>query len=169
MGDSSSGDVSALIEQLASADGGRRAEAAELLCRAGAAATVAVVPLVKACGDSDDRVREWAVAALEDIGPPPSVAIGQLTDSAGGTDPLGAYWAITLLGRSGQAAAPAVGVLAGCVTSSADSAVRERAAWALGKIGPAAAAAREALQEAAAQGDARLARLAREALAAIGP
>jgi HEAT repeat protein len=169
MGDSSSGDVSALIEQLASADGERRAEAAELLCRAGTGAAAAVVPLVKACGDSDDRVREWAVAALEDIGPPPSTAIGQLTESAGGKDPLGAYWAITLLGRSGQAAVPAAGVLAACVASAADTAVRERAAWALGKIGPAASSAREALKRAAAGDDARLARLAREALAAIGP
>ena len=100
MGDSNGGDLSALIEQLASADGDRRAEAAELLCRAGTGATAAVVPLLKACGDSDDRVREWAVAALEEIGPPPSAAIGRLVECAGGKDPLGAYWAATLLGRS---------------------------------------------------------------------
>jgi HEAT repeat protein len=46
--------------------------------------------------------------------------------------------------------------------------VAQRAAWALGKIGPAAAAAASALRTAAASADPRLARLAAEALAAVG-
>ena len=83
-------------------------------------------------------------------------------------DPLAAYWAITLLGRSGKNAAEAVAVLVACVESSADLSVRQRAAWALGKIGPAAGAARGTLKRAAGQGDERLARLANEALEAIG-
>jgi hypothetical protein len=48
-----------------------------------------------------------------------------------------------------------------------DPAVAERAAWALGKVGPAAAPAREALARAAASAHPRLARLAGEALTAI--
>jgi len=159
----------ALIAQLASTNPDERAEAAELLCRAGTEAVAATLPLVEACGDDDSRVREWAVAALEELGPPPAEIIELLTEIATGPEPLGAYWATTLLGRAGGDAAAAVPALATCVASAKDMAVRERAAWALGKIGPAALAARESLQQAVAQGkDSRLARLATEALAAIG-
>ena len=42
--------------------------------------------------------------------------------------------------------------------------VRQRAAWALGEIGPAAAAAVPTLQKAAGDPDPRLARLAQEAI-----
>jgi hypothetical protein len=80
-----------------------------------------------------------------------------------------AYWAVTLLGRSGQKAATATAVLAGCLNAGCDPSVAQRAAWALGKIGPAAAAAGDSLEKAAAAADPRLARLAREALDAIGP
>ena len=52
--------------------------------------------------------------------------------------------------------------------SSPDLSVRQRAAWALGKIGPVASAARGTLKRAAGQGDERLARLAKEALESIG-
>jgi hypothetical protein len=126
------------------------------------------VSLVQACGDGDESIREWAVAALEDLGPPPSGAIGPLTELVKNPDPLVAYWAVTLLGRSGQDAAAAVAVLAACIESSADLSVRQRAAWALGKIGAAATSARAVLERAAGQGDERLARLAKEALEAIG-
>ena len=158
MSQSESSSPAALITQLASTNPDERAEAAE-----------ATLPLVEACGDDDSRVREWAVAALEELGAPPAEIIDQLTEIATGPEPLGAYWATTLLGRSGGDAAAAVPALATCVASAQDMAVRERAAWALGKIGPAALSAREALQQAAAGGkDSRLARLATEALAAIG-
>ena len=169
MSQSKSSSPAALITQLASTNPDERAEAAELLCRAGTEAVAATLPLVEACGDDDSRVREWAVAALEELGAPPPNLIDQLTEIASGPEPLGAYWATTLLGRSGGDAAAAVPALATCVASAQDMAVRERAAWALGKIGPAALSAREALQQAVAQGkDSRLARLATEALAAIG-
>ena len=84
------------------------------------------------------------------------------------SDPLVAYWAITLLGRSGQAAAAATAVLAERLGPAAPLEVAQRAAWALGKIGPAALVASGALQVAATSADPRLARLASEALAAIG-
>ena len=169
MSGSESSSLPALIAQLASTNPDERAEAAELLCRAGTAAVAATLPLVEACGDDDSRVREWAVAALEELGPPPAEIIEHLAEIAAGPEPLSAYWAATLLGRAGRDAAAAVPALATCVASAEDMAVRERAAWALGKIGPAALSAREALQQAVAQGkDSRLARLATEALAAIG-
>ena len=168
MSDAASLDAAALGNQLASTDAAQRTKAAELLSRAGEAAAPAAVPLVQACGDGDESIREWAVAALEDLGPPPSSAIGSLTELVKNSDPLVAYWAVTLLGRSGQDAAAAVKVLAACIESSADLSVRQRAAWALGKIGAAATSARATLEQAAGQGDERLARLAKEALAAIG-
>jgi HEAT repeat protein len=157
------------IEQLGDADASQRAAAAERLCREGAAAAAAAVPLVQACADDDDQVREWAAAALEDLGPPPNDAIPQLVELAGSSHPLVAYWAVTLLGRSGQEAEAATAVLAACLDSDCDPSVAQRAAWALGKIGPAAAAAQGALEKAASAADPRLARLAREALDVIGP
>jgi HEAT repeat protein len=132
------------------------------------AAAPAAAQLVRACGDADEQVREQAVAALEDLGPPPAEAIGQLINLVAHGDPLVGYWATTLLGRAGEDAVSAVPALAGCLASPADLSVKQRAAWAIGKIGPAAASAREALNRAATDADPRLARLATEALAAIG-
>ena len=168
MGDTASPDLVALSKQLASTDAEQRAAAAEQLSQAGEDAAAVAVPLVAACGDADDRVREFAVAALEDLGPPLAADIPTLIKLVDSPDPLAAYWAVTLLGRSGKTAAEAVAVLVACVESSADLSVRQRAAWALGKIGPAAGAARGTLKRAAGQGDERLARLANEALQAIG-
>lgn len=168
MSDSSSPDIGTLVGQLAAGDATLRAEAAERLCRAGSDAAVAAVPLVRACGDDDDQVREWAVAGLEELGPPPQGSIPQLAELAGSRHPLVAYWAITLLGRSGKDAATASKVLAECLGSAADPSVRQRAAWALGRLGSEAATAREALEKAATEPDPRLARLAREALDSIG-
>lgn len=161
-------DIGTLTAKLRSADADERAAAAEQLCHAGGAAAAAALDLVQACGDADDRVREWAVAALEDLGPPPAELTGQLIDLVADRDPLVAYWATTLLGRVGQDAATAVPALVKCLESAADLSVRQRAAWALGKIGPAATAARDALGRAAGDADPRLARLAAEAIAAIG-
>ena len=70
MGDAASRDLVALSKQLASTNAEQRAAAAEQLSQAGEDAAAAAVPLVAACGDADDRVREFAVAALEDLGPP---------------------------------------------------------------------------------------------------
>jgi HEAT repeat protein len=168
MGDTASPDVVALSKQLASTNAEQRAAAAEQLSQAGEEAAAVAVPLVTACGDADERVREFAVAALEDLGPPLAVDIPTLIKLVDSPDPLAAYWAITLLGRSGKNAVEAVAVLVASVESSAEPSVRQRAAWALGKIGPAAGAARGTLKRAAGQGDERLARLANEALQAIG-
>jgi HEAT repeat protein len=168
MSDSTTADIEKLAEQLAGEDPAGRLEAAERLCRAGMDAAAAAVPLVRACGDDDDQVREWAVAALEELGPPPPASIPQLAELAADRHPLVAYWAMTLLGRSGQAAATAVTVLARGLGSANDPSVRQRAAWALGKVGIGAVAAREALEKAATDADPRLARMAREALDSIG-
>ena len=168
MDNSGNQDLAALVQRLASASADERADAAEALCRAGEAASAAAVDLVRACGDADDRVREWAAAALEELGPPPPDATTNLATLAGASDPLVAYWAVTLLGRTGASAASAATLLAGLVDAASDMAVRQRAAWALGKIGPGACAARDALARAAGNSGPRLARLATEALNLVG-
>jgi hypothetical protein len=161
-------DIASLAARLTDPDPAARLAAAEQLAQAGDAAASAAVPLVKACGDVDDQVREQAVAALEELGPPPTAAIDDLVSLVAATDPLTAYWAITLLGRSGQAAAAAVAALTARLGSTSAPEVAQRAAWALGKIGPAAGSAAVALRTATASTDPRLARLAGEALAAVG-
>ena len=49
-----------------------------------------------------------------------------------------AYWAATLLGRLGEEAAAAAGPLGQSLTQSFHASVRQRAAWALQRLGPAA-------------------------------
>jgi len=157
--------VSDAINDLNSRDLAVRRRAAENLAAhpdAGAA-----VPLVRACGDADEAVREWAVAALEGLGAPEAAdatALAQLL-SDGHRDVR--YWSATLLGRLGRHAASAVGPLSEATERDSHSAVRQRSAWALGEIGPPAAAARPVLTQAAAGDDPRLARLARQSLEKI--
>lgn len=160
--------IAAAQAALSSGDPAARRSAAEHLAQSGTAAAPAAVALARACADADDQVREWVVAALEELGPPGPGVVGDLVALLTGPDPLPAYWAATLLGRLGESASAAVPVLATTLAGAADLAVRERCAWALGKIGPAAAAARDVLRHSVAGTDERLARLASEALAAIG-
>jgi HEAT repeat protein len=112
-------------------------------------------------------VRDWAAAALEDLGPPGAddiVALGRLV---GSPNPGIGYWAATLVGRCGADAESTVEPLATALAESPFLEVRQRAAWALGKIGPTAKGAIPALEEAARSDDPRLARLAGQALESI--
>ena len=160
-------ELDALVQQLSGGDADQQAAAAEALAHLGPGAAPAVVAIVQACGSADDSVREWAAAALEELGPPPTDTIEELTRLAGHQSSGVEYWAITLLGRAGADAQPAVGVLVKMLGANVDGAVRERAAWALGKIGTGAKAAVPALRAAASSDSPRLVRLANEALAAI--
>jgi len=161
------GNVQSWIAQLRGEDHSQQAAAAEALARLGSDARPAAVALVRVCGSADDAVREWAAAALEELGPPPPGQIGELIELARDQSLDAAYWAVTLLGRAGDNAAPAVATLAEVIRGSTEPSVRERAAWALGKIGPAAEAAGPALREAAASDEPRLRRLAEKALEAL--
>jgi len=129
----------------------------------------AAVPLVRACAEQSEEVSEWVVAALEEIGPPRASDVADLARLVGDPNADVAYWAVTLLGRSQSDAAPAVGALAAAVSDAPEMSVRQRAAWALGQIGPPAAGAIDALRRAESHEDARLARLARQALERIQP
>lgn len=157
-------EVHALIAELGSTDVDVRRAAAEALTRDGAAD--AVLPLVRACGDTDEQVMESANAALEALGPPPRDVASQLASQLN-HEGLTGYWSATLLGRLGTDAAPWAAALGQAVQGNADASVRQRATWALGQIGPAATAAIPQLEAATQDADPRLARLATEALRKI--
>ncbi len=160
--------IARLIATLRDVSLAERSQAAEQLCHLGAEAQEAAVALVRACADDEEEVREWAVAALEDIGPPAAADLHALTTLVADKNRDVGYWAATLLGRLGAPAATAVPALAEALSGPADSAVRQRAAWALGQIGPPAVAARAQLQQAASSHDPRLARLAQQSLQQLG-
>jgi HEAT repeat protein len=160
-------DLAELINDLNSDRVDMRRRAAEGLCRhpqpQGAA-----VSLVRACGDPDDQVRQWAAAALEELGPPSVGDVSALSALLAGPCDDAAYWAATLVGRLGSTAAAAVPQLVQLLESPRAIASRQRAAWALGKIGRPAAAAVDALRQVAGGENPRLARLAQQAMEQIG-
>ena len=141
----------------------QRIVAAEALSQMGPDAAFAAVELVNACAD-EETVRDWAVAALEELGPPPPESLEPLAALVSASDSLVAYWAITLLGRSGTTARFGEANLVAALTTSSEVSRRERAAWALGKIGADSAASMHALEQAAISSDARLSRLAKASL-----
>ena len=156
-------DVTTLIANLSSDERSVRAEAAEQLSRCGDAKSAAAA-LVSAAGDSDERVREWATAALEELGSPHAADVARLTELLIASAADSRYWAATLIGRLGPAASTAVPALVSALENDSETSVRERAAWALGEIGPAAKLALPALARVAADADQpRLQRLATEA------
>lgn len=160
-------EVPQAIVALASDDALQRAAAAERLAQAAEDAKSAAVPLVRAAGDADESVREWAVAALESLGAPPTE--NQMELAALLSDPRldVAYWSATLLGRLGAEAKDSTAALAQALQSHPEMAVRQQAAQALAKIGRPAASAVAALQVASSSADPRLARVARQAMEAI--
>jgi len=133
----------------------------------GQAAQPAAVALVTACADEDEAAREAATAALEELGPPATVDAPRLAALLPDEQADIAYWAATLLGRLRATASEQVPQLVAALESHPAVQVRQRAAWALGQIGPAAGEATDALRVAAGSDDPRLARLAEQALAQI--
>jgi HEAT repeat protein len=160
-------DVQTLIDRLASSDPSEAAGAAETLCHLGRDAQQAAVALVRAAGANDETVRAWVAAALEEVGPPAEGQIGELIRLTDHQESDVRFWAVTLLGRAGAAATGAVEAIATQLRHSPDLPTRERAAWALGRIGPPAIAAVSWLHMAAASEEPRLSRLAKASLATI--
>ncbi len=160
-------DVQSLAASLRSADVATRREAAESLARVGPDAVTVAVPLVEACRDDDEEVRNWVVAALEELPAPGASNAAALEAFIRSGELDVAFWATTLLGRMETAAAATVPTLASAVIDHPELVVRERAAWALGKIGKPAAAAIPQLEAAANSQEPRLARFATIALTAI--
>jgi HEAT repeat protein len=156
-----------LITQLQSNDVATRRQAAQQAVNAPNELTGYTVPLVQAVADADEEVSEAVVAALEEMGPPPADAVADLAGMLSHQNADVGYWAATLLGRCGDQAGASVPALAAALSPPADPVVQQRSAWALGKIGNAAAPALPALQQAAQSSDARLARLASKSLEQI--
>jgi HEAT repeat protein len=157
-------DVSKATADLKSNDAAVRAAASEQLAHLEDGAQPAAVALVAATADADESVRQWATAALESLGPPAAGDVAALAKLLSDSRSDVAYWAATLLGRLEADATSAVQQLAAALESHAEVAARERAAWALGKIGSSASAALPALEHAAASSQPRLSRLAKEAI-----
>jgi HEAT repeat protein len=160
-------EIRALAALLDSASLAERRRAAEQLSRLGPAAKPAAATLVMALADTDETVREWATAALEEINAPAGEQTAQLAAMLKHAHPDAGYWAATLLGRIGPEALPAAGALAEAVAESPHAHVQERAAWALGKLGPGAAQVAPELERASQSKNPRLARLAKRALQQI--
>ena len=160
-------DLSLLIAALGGKDADSRMVAAERLSQMGENARGAAVFLVKACADEDEEIREFVAAALEQLGPPDPGDGARLARLLGHEHPDVGYWAATLLGRLQAEAAPWVEELRGALETSPHEIVRERAAWALGKIGGRAASASEALERAADDGNERMTHVAEKALRRI--
>jgi HEAT repeat protein len=161
-------DLVSLLAAVSDADLARRRTAAQGLAQLGEQAQGAAVPLVRLMAEEDEETRQWASSALEDLGPPSredAVALTALLDHLQAD--VG-YWAATLLGRLGEGGAAAVEPLGRTLLHSPHATVRQRAAWALGQIGPPAQGALAALNQAASSDDPRLARLAQQAAEAIG-
>ena len=168
------------IFQLESPNVAERLQAAEYASRNPDQCCEWAVALTKAAGDSSDAIAMAAAEALEMLGAPPASMLMQLIGLAktcvnvslpkkNGTNANSetAYWAVTLIGRLGPKAAPATDCLIEILNQSDYLPVRERATWAISRIGTAASSASSALRHAAAEGPPRLKRLATQALESI--
>ena len=151
------------LHQLTRGTPHERAQAAEYLAQQGPDAAYAASELTAACGDNAE-ISHWAVAALEELGPPPASAIDALATLAQSQEPLTAYWAVTLLGRAGRDALEHQGVIADLLEQSPDLALREKAAWSLGRMRANSLEATQALQQAAQSPKNRLSRIATKSL-----
>lgn len=128
-------------------------------------------PLIQQLLDTaseQEAVRDQAASALEDQGPPAAEEAPAIAALLTCPHADVVYWAATLLGRLEAQAEPFSADLAKVLDSAAELHARERAAWALGMIGPPARdAALLALDKAAASKEPRLARVASQAAARI--
>ena len=149
-------EVAQSLGDLSATDVATRVRAAKQLSRLGPTAKPAAMALVLACGDEAGEVRQWATAALEAIGPPEVDDVGQLAAFLRGRSADVGQWAATLLGRLRGKAARAGDALARAVDKASNSSVRQRAAWALGEIGPAAEEALPSLHRAVNDSDSHL-------------
>lgn len=161
-------DVDALAATLLTDKPSRRLAAAEELASLGPEAARAATALVTACGIP--ALVDVCVGALEELGPPPNEQLPALAAMVGAADENVAYWAATLVGRTGEAAAPYLDSLEAAANNEQIAIeVRERAVWAISKLGPLAKPAEATLRSIAAAGPSpRIKRLASNAISAFG-
>jgi len=156
-----------LASQLTSGDLEQRQAAAEQLCQLGHDAVPAIPALLGAVADADETVREWSIAALEGIGAPPPTLLDELVVRTAASGEQTPYWAVTLIGRLERGGAKASEVLVRVLQSHDVMAVRERAAWALGRLGADSPIVRRALEAVQQADNPRLARTAERSLRAL--
>lgn len=159
--------ISDLGEMLASDQIEQRRRAAELLSQNADVAIDVAVALVRAAGDDDRQVAEYCVATLEEMGEPSASQLEELSQLATAANEESAYWAATLMGRAGVQACEFAVLLGDIVASDAAPQVRERAAWAIARIGPSAKAARPQLESCTGAEPSSLARAVTKAIEAI--
>lgn len=124
--------------------------------------TAAVLALLT---DPDEQTRHWACEALDRmVSPDPNELDELIHIMRQTTDGEVEYWTATMLGRLGVVAVRATGVLASVLLDSSCLAARERAAWALSQIGPAARCALNALRQIGEDDPPRLRRMAAAAM-----
>ena len=158
-------ELSVLISELSSPVASSRSGAAEALMRLGDGARGAAVLLARCAGDDNEETREFAVAALEELGVPSVTDVAAFVELLRQDNADVAYWAATLLGRLGEQAVTAVPALCTALHEIRPLIVRERAAWALGRIGRIGGeSAIAALRKAANHPQPRFSRLAQHAL-----
>lgn len=127
--------------------------------------TAAVIALVS---DKDEQTRYWAAEALDRVVRPEPDEVPVLIDLIrNASDGEVEYWTATMLGRLGSVASRATGVLAAVLLDSSCLAARERAAWALSQIGPAARSSLNALRQIGQDDPPRLRRLAEIAMESL--
>lgn len=156
-----------LSEMLRSTDVATRRSAVEYLSQHPDTAVDMAIEIVQAIGDSDRQVMEYAVATLEELGEALPHHLARLAGLVTNKNSDVQYWAVTLLGRSGTAAAEYALALGNLVASNAAPQVRERAAWAIERIGPAAACVRSQLESCRNAAPSSLGRAVARALEAI--
>lgn len=161
-------DVDQLAASLLTDKPSRRVAAAEELATLGPDASPAALALVTACGNP--ALVDICIGALEELGPPPVEQLPEIAKLVISADENVAYWAATLLGRAGEAATPYLASLEeSAKNEGATVEVRERAVWAMGKLGAGAKPAEATLRAIAESGPTpRIKRLASTALANLG-
>lgn len=161
--------VASLKERLSHPEASVRRAAVRGLVSAGgtqAGVTTAVLALIS---DPDEPTRHWAGTALgQVVWPDPSELDDLIALLRQTSDGEVEYWTATMLGRLGVVAARAAGLLASVLLDSACLAARERAAWALAEIGPAARSSLNALRQIGEDDPPRLQRLAQLAMESMG-
>ncbi len=160
--------LTALKNELSHDDAERRCAAMRKLSQSGRKQSGVTANVILLVVDNNEEVRDLAVEALESSVMPTPNEVHELIQVLRETkDGEIEYWTATMLGRLGVVASGATAVLASCLLDSPYLAARERAAWALSEIGPAARSAMNALRQIGPEDPPRLQRLASSAIQSL--
>jgi len=160
--------LAALNLELTHDDVDRRCSAMRKLAQSGRKQSGVTARVILLVADGNEEIRGWACEALESAIMPMPNEVNDLIQVLRETrDGEIEYWTATMLGRLGVVASGATAVLASCLLDSPCLAARERAAWALSEIGPAARSAMNALRQIGPEDPPRLQRLASSAIQSL--